>query len=217
MAGSPERALLVAAGALSALTLLALVLDDAGSLRRLDLSARRLAGSAAARRADRILAPLFPVGLPGVYIPLAHLLAAWLGRGGARQTWRIPATAWSAWLAHRGVKLVYRRERPRGRDRAGERKPRRTDSYPSGHTTGITALSAAIAGVLGELDVGADAAHVQRGVEPLRRATRIAPFVMAAQRLLADDHWATDTLGGLALGTAVAQSCGAYAKLIREG
>jgi membrane-associated phospholipid phosphatase len=211
-----ERELLAAAGALAALALLALVLDDAPALRRLDRAARRLAASAAARGMDRIMAPLFPFGLPGVYIPIAHLSARWLAHRGARQTWRIPVTAWGAWLAHRGVKLVYERERPRGTDRAGARKPRRTDSYPSGHTTGVTALAQVLGAVMREVQQAGGRAGASATTHHMRTLVRATPFVMAAQRLVADDHWATDILGGLALGSAVARTCCACADVVEE-
>ena len=99
--------------------------------------------------------------------------------------------AWLGWLAHRAVKLCYRRERP---VRPGVR--RRTDSYPSGHTTGTTALALTLAHVL----------RRERLISS-KRAAAIAivpPALMGAYRVIADDHWATDVIGGWLLGGAIA-------------
>jgi membrane-associated phospholipid phosphatase len=77
----------------------------------------------------------------------------------------------------------------------------RTDSFPSGHTTGITSL--AIAGAL--------ALWRQRMISPAAAASIAvgAPVVMGAYRVLADDHWATDVAGGWLVGGAVALMCDA--------
>lgn len=210
-----DRDLAVAAAALFTLTALALMInddDDSTAIRALDRRVRGLARSSAGARADRVAAPLFPLGLPGVYIPVAHAAAWWLGARGYRAG-RIPVTAWSAWLAHRAVKLVYHRDRPRGRDRNGKRKPRRSDSYPSGHTTGVTALSLALAKVLAEPS-GRRRDRRPRVRGSSRGLLAVAPLIMGSQRLLADDHWASDVLGGLALGTAVASLCDAAAEWV---
>lgn len=210
-AGTCDTELIVAAGALLALAGLALAIGESPSIKTMDRSVRRLARSSAGRRVDVALAPLFPLGLPGLYIPIAHAAALWLGARGSRSR-RLPATAWSAWLAHRAVKLVYHRERPRGRSRDGKRKPRRTDSYPSGHTTGITALSLALMAALERS--GRHAPHASHGKRSCGAVVLLgaAPLVMGTQRILADDHWASDVLGGLALGTAVACACDAAAR-----
>ena len=89
------------------------------------------------------------------------------------------------------MKLGYQRERPL---RPGVR--RRTDSYPSGHTTGTTALAFTLGYVL-----------FREGVLSKNRAAAIAigaPALMGAHRVIADDHWATDVLGGWMLGGAIA-------------
>ena len=104
--------------------------------------------------------------------------------------------AWLGWLVHRAVKLGYRRERPL---RPGVR--RRTDSYPSGHTTGTTALALTLAYVLR-----------REGLMSFRRAAAIAivpPAIMGAYRVIADDHWATDVIGGWLLGGTIALTCSA--------
>jgi membrane-associated phospholipid phosphatase len=88
------------------------------------------------------------------------------------------------------------RERPR---RPGVR--RRTDSYPSGHTTGATALALTMAFVL----------QRHRAMSP-RAAMAMAagvPMLMGSYRVIADDHWATDVFGGWMLGGAIGLTCNA--------
>ena len=145
-------------------------------------------------RTARALAPLFPFGLPGAFIPAAHVTARRLYRRGLAGGPAIVAAAWLGWLGQRGVKLVYRRERPRRRG-----VERRIDSYPSGHTTGITAVALTSALVL-----------ARRGVISRRAAQRIgigAPAAMGAYRVISDEHWATDVLGGWLCGSAIALAC----------
>ena len=145
-------------------------------------------------RTRELLSPLFPFGLPGAFIPAAHLVARRLERRELAGGPAIVTAAWLGWLGQRGVKLVYHRERPRQR---GVR--RRTDSYPSGHTTGITAVTLTAAMVLS-----------RRCVISRRAARRIAigaPAVMGAYRVISDEHWATDVLGGWLCGAAIALAC----------
>ena len=85
---------------------------------------------------------------------------------------------------------MYLRERPHRNGR------RRYDSFPSGHTTGATALALTTAYVL----------HRERLIST-RRAVALAvgaPAIMGAYRVIADDHWATDVFAGWVLGSAVA-------------
>jgi membrane-associated phospholipid phosphatase len=91
---------------------------------------------------------------------------------------------------------VFVRERPRRRG-----VKRRTDSYPSGHTTGATALALTTAYVLHRRDL-ISFPHA------IAIAT-IAPTTMGAYRVISDEHWATDVVGGWLLGGAVGLACNA--------
>ncbi len=154
--------------------------------------------SDAMRRVRSLTAPLYPLGLPGVFLPAAHLVARRLRRrrlGGASA---IVASAWLGWLAHRAIKLRYARVRPSRRGIA-----RRTDSYPSGHTTGVTAVAVTIARVL-ERD----------GVLSRREARLLAigaSAIMGAYRVVDDEHWTTDVIGGWLFGIAISYACTALA------
>jgi membrane-associated phospholipid phosphatase len=192
-AAQTSAQLATALGALTAVTLLAHHLDF-DTPPAFDRRIRRIAQSRSMNGARVALAPLFPVGLPGGYLTIACSTAHWLGRRRRTGGPAIVTSAWLGWLVHRAVKLGYRRERP---PRPMVR--RRTDSFPSGHTTGATALAITMALVL----------H-RGGVIPRARATALAagaPLVMGMYRVIADDHWATDVIGGWLLGGAIALTC----------
>jgi undecaprenyl-diphosphatase len=156
-----------------------------------DVRIRRLAQTPSGRAAGRALSPLFPLGLPGGYIMTAYALARWLRREGRRGGAPIVMSAWLGWIVHRAVKVVLIRRRPPRRKRRT-----RVDSFPSGHTTGATALAITAAIVLR-----------RQGMLSPAAATALAvgvPLIMGAYRVVADDHWATDVVGGWALGSAIA-------------
>lgn len=185
----------LAAAAAGATVLLAMTLgpDTPGAF---DRAVRRSAQSPRTARLKPLLAPLFPLGLPIAYMTAAYFGARWLRARDRRGGPAIMSSALLAWSIHRLATLAHPRERPR--------RPlvkRRTDSYPSGHTTGITAVSLTTAYVLKR----------QRLIS-VQRALAIAaapPAVMGVYRVLADAHWATDVFGGWLLGGAVALGCNA--------
>lgn len=150
------------------------------------------------RRLRRLTVPLYPLGLPGVLIPAAHLIALRLRRQRLPGGTAIVASAWLGWLSHRAIKLSYARQRPKRRGVA-----LRTDSYPSGHTNDVTAVALTMARVL------------ERDGILSRRDARLlaigAPAIMGAYRLIDDEHWITDVVGGWLLGAAIAYACTALA------
>jgi membrane-associated phospholipid phosphatase len=162
----------------------------------IDRQTRRIARSRSIRAMKRLLSPLFLLGLPGGYITIAYATARGLRRRGQPGGRAIVTAAWLGWLAHRAAKLAYTRQRPR---RRGVR--RRMDSYPSGHTTGATALALTTAYVLRRRRLIS---------QPFAIGTAsIAPIVMGAYRVIDDEHWATDVIGGWLLGTAIGLGCNA--------
>jgi membrane-associated phospholipid phosphatase len=163
-----------------------------------DREVRRLARRPALRGVDTALSPLFPLGLPGSYLLIAHATARWLRGDRRRGGSAIIASAWLGWLTHRGIKLAYRRERPR---RSGIK--RRFDSFPSGHTTAITAVALTTAYVLRRQRLISDRAASLLGFG--------LPALMGTYRVVADDHWATDVVCGWMLGSAIALGCTAVA------
>jgi len=187
--------LAIAAAALGSTMLLARALrDDDPPL--IDRRARHVARSRPLRSMKKLLWPLFSLGLPGGYIAIAYATAHGLHRRGRSGGPAIVTSAWLGWLVHRAAKLMYTRRRPRRRGV----KPR-DDSYPSGHTTGATALALTTAYVFR-----------RRSLISLPGAVAIAsiaPTVMGAYRVIDDEHWATDVVGGWLLGVAIALTCNA--------
>jgi membrane-associated phospholipid phosphatase len=161
-----------------------------------DRRARRLAQQSTLDTVRLLLKPLFPLGLPGGYVTIAYATARWMNRRQARGGRAIVSAAWLGWIVHRAVKLGYFRERPWRPD-----VRRRTDSYPSGHTTGTTSLSVATALVLERNDL------VSR--ETAAAIAIVPSALMGIYRVIADDHWATDVLGGWLLGGAIGFTCDA--------
>lgn len=170
----------------------------------LDRRVRAIARSEPWRNFHGPLRPLFPIGLPGGYITIAYATAHWLHRRRRRGGPAIVTAAWAGWLVHRGIKLFYIRQRPLDRG-----KRYRIDSFPSGHTTGATALALTTARVL------------RRDRLISRQAAVLiatgAPLVMGTYRVLADDHWATDVVGGWLLGGAIGLVCDAELGASRSG
>jgi len=187
--------LLLATSAAAAAVLLARALpfDEPPAI---DRGLRRAANKPRLRPIAAAMRPLFPLGLPGGYIGIAYLLARALRRKRRVGGPAIVTSAWAGWLVHRAIKVVYRRERPRRGDRR-----RRTESYPSGHTTGTTALSITAARVLSREGLLSRNAALALAV--------VAPLVMGTYRILADDHWTTDVVGGWLVGAAIGLSCDA--------
>lgn len=178
---------LSAAGALGLLSLLGRVAVRGPA--EFDRAVREIARRPRLARTRSVMRPLFVVGLPGGFIPIAYLTARAVRQRGKRGGPAIVTAAWTGWLVHRGAKLIYRRDRPHAPGRE-----RRTDSFPSGHTTGVTTLAVVMAHVLErERLLSAHTASALRyGV----------PGLMGVYRVLADDHWASDVVAGWLLGSA---------------
>jgi membrane-associated phospholipid phosphatase len=93
--------------------------------------------------------------------------------------------------AHRAIKLVFKRSRPLGALMHGKTE----SSFPSGHTAVTTATSFTIAYAL-----------KTRGV----RSAYVVPTAIllsgcvGLSRILLDEHWATDVIGGWCVGIGIA-------------
>jgi undecaprenyl-diphosphatase len=90
------------------------------------------------------------------------------------------------------VKLVLKRTRPPTPVARGKTEP----AFPSGHTTGTTALVLSIALVAARAGLGTPGTA-------LGSAAGVA-LLVGLSRIYLDEHWATDVLGGLAIGSAAA-------------
>ena len=141
------------------------------------------------RRLELMQRPIEIAGLPGAYIPIALLLARYSRRRGRRWGAAIPKAALAGWLALRLSRLVIHRPRP---PRPPHRGPKSESTFPSGHTTGVTALAVVAARILRDEQILTSGAAAALGLG--------WPLVTAANRVYVREHWLTDTLGGLALG-----------------
>ena len=162
---------------------------------RLDRLVHDLAASAYVRGFERAQAPIEIAGLPGIYIPLAAIAARGLRRH-HRGTGVIVVAAAAGWIALRATRLIYSRTRP---PRPTHRGPKGESSFPSGHTTGLTALATA-AGLVFERE---------RVVSPGVARTILlgVPLLVGFNRVYVREHWLTDVLGGWLLGASVALTC----------
>lgn len=179
-------------GAVAALVIIG-ALDEPTAL---DRAIYDLAGRFYDRRVELAQRPLEIVGLPGAYIPIGYLIAHSLQKRGRRGAPVIVAASWSGWLALRAMRLIVYRPRP---PRPPGRGPKRESTFPSGHTTGLTALALVTAHVLG-----------RQGLLTRREARALGlgvPLAIGANRVYVREHWLTDVLGGWALGAAVAAGC----------
>jgi undecaprenyl-diphosphatase len=131
-----------------------------------------------------------------VHIPVAFLAARALRRRGHHGGSTIAGAALSGWLAVRLMRVLIHRKRP---PRPPGRGPKRESTFPSGHSTELTALALAAAYVLEREQI----------LTP-RQARTLGiglPVLIGLNRVYVREHWLTDVLGGWALGAAVGLAC----------
>lgn len=190
MHNTEDRKLMLTALAAFGAYLLVAELDEPTPL---DRALYDLAGGLYDRRIDRAQRVVEVIGLPGAYIPVAYLLSRKLKQRRRAGGNEIVAAAWAGWLALRSMRVAIHRPRP---PRPPGRKPKTESTFPSGHTTGLTALALAAADVL-----------EREGMLTRRqaRALRVGvPLLIGVDRVYIREHWLTDVLGGWALGSAAA-------------
>lgn len=183
-----RAALHASAAALAAFGLIALVDEPTALDRELYALARRLYRP----RIVRAQRPLEVFGLPGAHIPVSILGARVMRRLGRRGGGAIAASAVASWLAVRLLRRLVHRPRP---PRPPGRGPKTESTFPSGHTTELTALAIVAAHVCERQQI---LTHRQA------RALRVGlPLLIGIDRVYVREHWFTDVLGGWALGAAV--------------
>ena len=145
------------------------------------------------RRLELAQLPIEILGLPGAYIPVALLMVRHLRRRKRRGGATVTTAAFAGWLAVRLSRLVIHRPRP---PRPPHRRPKSESTFPSGHTTGVTALAVAAALKLHHEQILTNSQAAALGIG--------WPVVTAANRVYVREHWLTDVFGGLALGLTAA-------------
>jgi membrane-associated phospholipid phosphatase len=189
-----ERELALAAGALIAaagLAVLAVKLDGAPPTA-LDSRIQRGVLRSTTKRGRKLGRIISRPGYPAIYFPATALLIAALRRRGARGSDALIIASLGGWATHRFIKLFANRRRPRSmKGRANE-----LEAFPSGHTTASTAIAMTAAYVL-----------ARQRLVPLPVAIAIGglvPATIGAGRVLSDEHWATDVIGGWIGGAGIA-------------
>lgn len=131
------------------------------------------------------------LGYPKVQIPLAAAVSLGLRRAGVPNAADVVTAACTVFVADEGCKRLIGRRRP-----PGHQSGKTNQSFPSGHTASTAAITLTTAILLGRARV----------VSPRRAlaGAAAATIVMAESRLLLDEHWASDVVAGLALGTVTA-------------
>jgi membrane-associated phospholipid phosphatase len=183
-----RSALYAALAALGAFGLVALIEEPT----RLDRELYALARRWYRPRMVRAQRPLELFGLPGAHIPVSILGARVLRRQGHGGGATIAASSVASWLAVRVLRSVVHRPRP---PRPPGRGPKSESTFPSGHTTELTALAIVAAHVLEREQI-----LTRREARCLRIGL---PLLIGVDRVYVREHWFTDVLGGWALGAAV--------------
>lgn len=136
----------------------------------------------------------FAEGVKVAARPEAQLLSATvitiaLHRAGAPGARAVIGAAMCAFLADRLSKAIAHRRRP-----PGYHERRKHESFPSGHTAATTALTFTVARVLEREGL----------VKPpfARLVATLLASIVGESRLALDEHWPTDVLAGVLLGSA---------------
>jgi membrane-associated phospholipid phosphatase len=140
---------------------------------------------------------LGPLGKEWLHVPAAAALGAYLWTRGAGSRAVVPA------LASVTAEIVSRvlDHTPPHRHPPPGHPSRHKPSFPSGHANETTAVALTTAYVLARED--------EVAAVPAFAAAAGLSCASAAGRLYLDRHWASDAVGGLLLGVAVASGCAA--------
>jgi undecaprenyl-diphosphatase len=185
---------LLAAGAVAAgLALAILTVRLAGAPpTALDRRVRRRVLSAGTGERRRLALMIGSPGYPGIYFPATAVLIHQLRRHGARGGEALAIASIGGWATHRFIKLFANRRRPRTmRGRGNE-----FEAFPSGHTAATTAIA-----------LTASYLFARQRLMPLPAALAIGalvPVTIGATRIISDEHWTTDVVGGWIAGAGMA-------------
>jgi membrane-associated phospholipid phosphatase len=153
------------------------------------MQARRLASL------DAVVRPVTLLSLPALVVSATMMLAWWLRREKrVAAALAVAVTPLIAATAGQSFTMLLPQRNPPG-SAGGTDGTVTTPSFPSGHTTGVMAEALTIAYVL---------SREEMVTGPALGALAAWPLLVGAARVYRDRHWASDIIGGLAAGTAVA-------------
>jgi membrane-associated phospholipid phosphatase len=145
-----------------------------------------------ARRLTRATASTVTwLGYPLVYVPIAWMIGRRLKEKGVDDANAVLESMALSWIAFHAAKMLI--DRPRPVHEEGESDG---ESYPSGHTTPVTAVAAAAAYLWLRSDNERKAAVLL--------GAAVVPAAVGATRVLLRKHWPTDTVGGALIGMSAA-------------
>lgn len=126
---------------------------------------------------------------PEVQLVSATVIAIAMHRAGVKGAKAVIGATVGAYVADRLTKYVVHRRRP-----PGYHKRSKHESFPSGHTTATTALTFTVARIL----------ERERLVQSpsARLVATLLTAIVGESRLAIDEHWPTDVLAGVLLGSA---------------
>ena len=199
----PVATALACVGAIAAFLIFTSELFEA-DLAAMDAVGRRLGVALRSPFADVVFRAVTTMAGTRVALTISLVGAAiaW-GRGVRRVATPLALAALLAPLTTRPIKPLFGRLRPGYVDDGG-----RSFSFPSGHTTMATAVALTLAYVM-----------VRERIAPRLAPALAVLFVLAvgASRVYLQEHWVTDVVGGLLIGTAIAAACATIYEILSRG
>ncbi len=160
---------------------------------RADRAVRREALDAASEPMRIAATVASPPAFPLVFMPASLIAAYLLAKHGNPSGERVPVAAGLAFAAYHALKRASRRRRPP----STIGKNNYEHAYPSGHATASSVVAVATALAMRHN------AHRPSSATLLALGLGV-PMVVGVSRVVLDEHWITDVLGGWLLGAGIA-------------
>lgn len=159
----------------------------------MDRRVRGFADRHAGPRARTVAKVVTPPAFPLIYMPASLLVARALTRRGNTAGRSVPIAAGIVFFSYHLLKRSSNRRRPPSK----VNETNYHHAFPSGHTAAATAVAVASA-----MAMSRD--QPRTSLATLALIGVGIPMVIGTSRIVLDEHWFTDVLGGMAVGTAAA-------------